>query len=117
MRLHSVPPWTTITSLPVFPTLLWGVRLMQGTHLRGATLLAFLALIASVQFLTAQELYNKQAPKGDTIPMPKPAEVQALAVHPTNVTLKGLDDSAQLILTGKLANRQQDLTGDIKYEV
>ncbi len=103
--------------LPDFPTYLLGVRLMTGTHLRWATLLAFLALIASVQTLTGQELYGKKNARGDTIAMPKPTEVQALSVFPTSVTLKGTDDSAQLVLTAKLAQRQQDLTGDAKYAI
>src|SRR4051794_32210511 len=103
--------------LPDYPTYLLRVRLMTGTRLRWATLLTGLALTASAQFLAGQELYNKTPAKGDTVPMPKPAEVQTLTVHPTSVTLKGVDDSQQLILTAQLAGRLQDLTADIKYSV
>jgi hypothetical protein len=64
------------------------------------------------------DLYNKTEVKGDLAPLPKPAEIKVLAANPTQVTLKGLDDSAQLIITGQLLNgSQQDLSGDVKYEV
>jgi hypothetical protein len=67
---------------------------------------------------SAADLYNTKPVKGDTVAMPAPAEVDALAVQPASVTLKGEDDSAQLVVTGRLAGgRLQDLTGDTKYEV
>jgi hypothetical protein len=79
--------------------------------------LAGMALAYSGGPLTA-DLYNNKTVKSDTVAMPTPAEVQALAVYPAKVTLKGLDDSAQLILTASLVGgRLQDLTGDVKYEV
>src|SRR4051812_29949079 len=65
----------------------------------------------------ADDLYNKKPAKTDQVALPTPAEVQALAVQPAAVTLKGQDDSAQLVVTGQLAGRQQDLTGDVKYEI
>src|SRR4051812_43578958 len=73
VAFQTAPGDNTFTAGYSYLTL--GVRLMKGTILRGAALLAFLALVASAQFLTAQELYNKQVTKGDTIPMPKPGEV------------------------------------------
>ncbi len=78
---------------------------------------ALAALTFRVGHLSADDLYNRKTVKSDTIAMPRPAEVAALSVHPSEVKLKGLDDSAQLVVTGKLAAREQDLTGDVKYEV
>jgi len=64
------------------------------------------------------QLYKKTEAKGQVTPMPKPAEVKALAVNPTKVALKGLDDSAQLVITADLlTGRKQDLTGDVTFEV
>ena len=60
---------------------------------------------------------EKKTPKGEQIAMPAPAEVKAVTVEPKAVALKGQDDSAQLVITGQLATRLQDLTGDVKYAV
>ena len=50
--------------------------------------------------------------------LPKPADVQALSASPEKVTLTGMDDAHQLILTATLAgNRLQDLSADVTYEV
>ncbi len=50
--------------------------------------------------------------------MPAPAEIQALAVQPMALHLRGEDDSAQLVVTGQLsAGRLQDLTGDVAFDV
>jgi len=90
---------------------------MKGSRKIWLVALATTALTCSGGPLTA-DLYSNKTVKGDTIAMPSPAEVQALAVYPAKVTLKGMDDSAQLILSASLAGgRLQDLTGDIKYEV
>jgi len=50
--------------------------------------------------------------------LPKSAEIQSVAVQPTKMTLRGLDDAQQLILTATLkeGGRLQDLTGDATYE-
>jgi hypothetical protein len=49
---------------------------------------------------------------------PAPAAVQSMAVYRTSITLRGGDDSRQLIVTGKLPDgRLQDLTGDVQYAV
>ena len=34
--------------------------------------------------------------------LPKPADVLSLAVYPTQLTIKGMDDAAQLIVTATL---------------
>jgi hypothetical protein len=73
-----------------------------------------LALLANVT--TAQDAGKKPAAPIQAV-LPTPAEVQALSVLPAAVTLKGQDDSAQLVVSGQAAGRAQDLTGDVKYEV
>jgi hypothetical protein len=50
--------------------------------------------------------------------MPTPAEVKVLTTLAPAVTLKGQDDSAQLIITGQLeSGRLQDLTSHVQYDV
>lgn len=47
-----------------------------------------------------------------------PADVKAVAVYPTKVSLVGGDDAVQLIVTGTLGDgRLVDLTPDAKYTV
>jgi hypothetical protein len=78
-------------------------------------LTAIAALICSGSQLSAAEP-NKDAPK-DEVVLPKPAEVQALAVYPDKIALRGGDDSAQLIISATLAgNRLQDLSGEVLYQ-
>ncbi len=91
---------------------------MQGYRNRWLFLLAGLALAAPTRSALADDLYNKKAARTEQVPLPTPAEVQALTVAPASVTLKGEDDSAQLVVTGQLAGgRLQDLSGDVKYEI
>src|SRR5579872_5271839 len=90
---------------------------MKGTHHGWLALTALAALTLSGGRLSADDLYNKKTFKGDSVALPKPSEVASLSVQPTQVSLKGLDDSAQLIITGNLAARLQDLSGDVKYHV
>src|SRR5262245_16789483 len=81
---------------------------MKGLHAFGSFLLALGVPILAGGHLTATE----------PTALPKPAEVQSLAVHPTQVTLKGMDDAQQMVLTATLAGgKLQDLSGDVKYEV
>jgi hypothetical protein len=50
--------------------------------------------------------------------LPKPADVKAVAIHPAKVSLVGIEDSAQLVVTATLADgRLQDVTGDVQYTV
>lgn len=80
--------------------------------------LGALAALSSSGGPLSADLDNQKTVKSETVALPSPADVQSLAVTPPQVTLKGLDDSAQLVLTGNLAaNRQQDLTGEVKYEI
>ncbi len=80
----------------------------------------WLALAACGLFATissAQD-YNKKPVTSDQVALPPVAEVNALTVIPGAVTLKGLDDSAQLVITGQLKNGQlQDFSGDVQYTV
>jgi hypothetical protein len=84
-----------------------------------ATALATLACLCLCGArLAAADLYGKEPVKSDDVVLPKPAEVVSLASHPTKITLKGLDDAQQIVVTGTLSgNRQQDLTCDVRYEV
>jgi hypothetical protein len=80
-------------------------------------LLAGIAVALSATVSSAQ-LYDNKTVKTDQVALPTPADVQTLAVFPAGITLKGLDDSAQLVVTGALAaGKTQDLTGDVKYEI
>jgi hypothetical protein len=61
-----------------------------------------------------------QADEAPALPanLPKPAEVLAFNTAPESVTLNGLDDARQLVLTATLAgNRLQDLTAAVTYDV
>src|SRR6476620_12146626 len=60
----------------------------------------------------------KAPPPPDAVALPKPADVKGLAVYPTQVTLSGMDDAAQLVVTATLNDgRLQDLSGDVEYAV
>jgi Protein of unknown function (DUF1553)/Protein of unknown function (DUF1549) len=91
---------------------------MKGYHKHGLACLAALAILGPVQRASADDLYNKNAPKTEQAALPTPAEVKALTAHAPAVTLKGQDDSAQLIITATLnSGRLQDLTGNVQYEL
>jgi hypothetical protein len=71
-----------------------------------------------VEVARCGDLYKSPAAPTEPTVLPKPEEVQALAVNPTSMVLNGSDDAQQIILSATLAeNRTQDLTGDAKYEV
>jgi hypothetical protein len=92
---------------------------MPMTRSRRPAPLALVALLCCAGPLTAGDLYADQgaAPAGGA-PLPRPADVQALAAHPAAVALRGADDARQLVLTATLAEgRLVDLTGDVAYEV
>src|SRR6516225_2952488 len=91
---------------------------MKGGNQVWPVLMALVALTCSDGRLSAGDLYNHSPAKTDAIALPKPAEIQSLAVQPAKIALKGADDAQQLICTATLANgRLQDLSRDIKYEV
>lgn len=61
---------------------------------------------------------TKSAPVADGVLMPKPADIQSISVSPTSLSLKGMDDAAQLIITATLKDgRLQDLSSDAVYTV
>ena len=70
----------------------------------------FAFLLSCVTSLSAQEAEPSHS-------LPAPAQVKKLDVHPAVTTLVGSDDSRQLVITGALADRMQDLTGDVTYKV
>jgi uncharacterized protein DUF1553/uncharacterized protein DUF1549 len=77
------------------------------------------ALLSIAGDLLAGDLYpEKGAAKFQSPALPKPADIQALDIHPTAVKLRGGDDANQFVLTATLAGgRLVDLTSDAKYEV
>ena len=100
------------------PAGLLGGSLMQGTSTRWLVLTALAALISSGGYLSAAEPAAKDAPAAEEkVALPQPDDIQALAIYPEKIMLKGGDDAGQLILTAKLTDgRLQDLSGDAKYE-
>lgn len=89
---------------------------MKGLRTAWHVLFAAAAVIVPAGSLFAQGDAKKSAP--EQVALPTPAEVQSLTVFPNTVTLKGQDDSAQLVVTAALAGgKVQDLTGDVKYEL
>ena len=68
--------------------------------------------------LRAGDLYSgKDAAKIESVALPSPGEIRSLHVHPKHITLKGIDDAQQLVLTAELQGGQlQDLSGAMKYE-
>src|SRR3712207_6728757 len=75
-------------------------------------------LVAASPSPALADLYNKVPPPPDTVVLPKPAAVQALAVHPTRRAIRGMDDAAQLVVTATLKEgRLQDVSGNVEYAV
>jgi hypothetical protein len=80
--------------------------------------LPVLAVIGAAGHLFAGDIYDKGPIGSDAVVLPKPADVQSLAVLPLKITLKGVDDAWQLVVTANLGpSKLQDLTGDVKYTV
>jgi hypothetical protein len=90
---------------------------MKGIRRSFFLLFGFVALILPHQPSRA-DLYNQKTVQTVAVTLPSPAAVKAIDTFPQKVSLKGLDDSAQLVLTGLLmTGGQQDLTSHVKYEV
>ena len=80
--------------------------------------LFLLAASATLTPTAAADVYPKAPPPPDTVALPKSADVKALAIYPTQVSLKGTDDAAQLVVTATMNDgRLQDLSGDVQYAV
>ncbi len=82
------------------------------------------ALFASLGLvLVCASVHAADAPKADistadAVALPKPADVQALAIYPPAVALRGSDASQQMLVTASLAGgRLQDLSCDVSYDV
>jgi hypothetical protein len=75
-----------------------------------------ISLIVSAPAFAQNEPAKKAAV--DAIKLPTPVEVKELQVFPSEFKLVGEDDARQIVLTGILqTGAQQDLTGDVQYEV
>jgi hypothetical protein len=91
---------------------------MVGSAMRWPVLIALGLLSCSGGYLSAGDLYKSDPAKGESVALPKPAEVQTLTISPTNIILKGMDDARQVILTASLSGgRLQDLSGDAQYAI
>ena len=78
-------------------------------------LLAAATLFATPTFA---DVAPKAPPPPDAVALPKPADVKALAVYPTQVALNGLDDASQLVVTATLNDgKLQDLSSDVEYSI
>lgn len=79
-----------------------------------------LSCVVVAVFVLASNAFSQEGdakkPAAET-PLPAPAEVRTLEAWPTNINLKGQDDSGQLIITGHIPGRLQDLTGNVEYKV
>jgi Protein of unknown function (DUF1553)/Protein of unknown function (DUF1549) len=89
------------------------------TTTRWPALLALAAFFSLGGSLFAGDIYSdKEAPQIDPTVLPKSAEIQSLASAPAKITLKGMDDAQQLVLTATLtSNRLQDLSSVATYQV
>ncbi len=84
---------------------------------RWPVLLAVMGLIFSAGRSSAADQYNKGPVAFKEASLPAPGDIKDLSVFPAKVSLKGIDDAQQLILTAVLKDgRLQDLTHDVKYE-
>src|SRR5262245_57310899 len=80
--------------------------------------LLLLAVVAVSATPASADLYGKAQTPTEPTPLPKPTDLQSLTVYPTNLTIRGTDDAAQLIVTATLKDgRLQDLSGDVEYAV
>jgi hypothetical protein len=82
------------------------------------SVLVALAVLCSAGVASAADAKSsRKRTRTEEMKLPKPAEVRSLALYPATITLKGRDDTCQLICTGTLAaGRLQDLSADVKYE-
>ncbi len=87
---------------------------------RWLTLLLFMSwTLPTATVLSAEASPTASASAAPATPaLPKPSDIKALTVWPTQVALVGQDDAAQLIITAELNDgRLQDLTSDVQYSV
>jgi len=75
----------------------------------------YLGIVACIFFVSPAR--SQDANTVRQTPSSNPGEVKKLEAWPVRIELTGKDDSAQLVVTGELADRMQDVTGDVKYAV
>jgi hypothetical protein len=82
--------------------------------------LRWLCLLAVSTFGTTVAANDPPRPLAppDGVILPKPADVKSLAINLPKVSIRGMDDAAQLVVTATLNDgRLQDLSGDVEYSV
>src|SRR5207253_2566265 len=79
--------------------------------------LALLGVLGWAERLAAQDAAPVKGDAADAVKLPAPAEVKELQAYPAAVTMVGADESRQLVITGMTADRLQDLSGNVSYEV
>ncbi len=80
----------------------------------------WLCLLAVSTFGTTVAANDPPRPSAppDGVVLPKPADVKSLAMNLPKVSIRGMDDAAQLVVTATLTDgRLQDLSGDVEYSV
>ncbi|MFQ3591882.1 MAG: DUF1549 domain-containing protein [Gemmataceae bacterium] len=79
--------------------------------------LALAAVFAFSRLALANPATDSAPASLPPVVLPTAAEINQITFKPEKVTLKGLDDSNQLIVTALLSNGKTfDLTGEVKYE-
>jgi len=86
------------------------------TRVQSVLVIAFSFLGIGNNTAFTAETAKQESGRLPAVTLPGPSEIQSLAVHPKEITLKGADDTRQIIVTGTLADgRLQDLSGDVDY--
>src|SRR5436190_6782263 len=81
-------------------------------------LLAFGLIVAFAATAQAQGEKSAKKTESDVIKLPAPTEIKELQIAPADIKLVGEDDARQIVLSGILTSGgNQDLTGDVEYEV
>jgi len=87
---------------------------MSHSHIRWLVLACFAALIVTLASY-AQDAGTGE-PSGASRRVNE-GDIQSLTFQTAQIALHGLGDSLQFVVTAMMAGREQDLTGDVKYEV
>jgi hypothetical protein len=77
-----------------------------------------LVALACAALASESRAAGKKATPSDEVPLPEPAEVTNLEVHPAKFTLRGSDSAQQLIVTANLVGRRlADVTSGADYDL
>ncbi|MBI3412383.1 MAG: DUF1549 domain-containing protein [Planctomycetes bacterium] len=87
---------------------------MNAKTLRCLAIGALLALVSRGRLAAGSPTGTKTP---DIKNLPTAADLKDFQAHPKEVRLKGADQTQQLLLTGVLDSRLQDLTGEVKFEI